>query len=64
MLKALNLLDKAQINFNKSKKNMTEIIQDLNLFLVNLSHETITNYINRVNVPEANTSGFRIRSEL
>lgn len=64
MLKALILLDKAQINFNKSKKNMTEIIQDLNLFLVNLSHETITNYINRVNVPEANTSGFRIRSEL
>jgi hypothetical protein len=64
VLKALILLDKAQINFNKSKKNMTEIIQDLNLFLVNLSHETITNYINRVNVPEANTSGFRIRSEL
>ena len=64
MLKALILLDKAQINFNKSKKNMTEIILDLNLYLVNLSHETITNYINRVNVPEANTSGFRIRSEL
>ena len=64
MLKALILLDKAQINFNKSKKNMTEIIQDLNLFDVNLSHETITNHINRANVPKADTSGFRIRSEL
>ena len=64
MLKALILLDKAQINFNKSKKNMTEIILNPNLFDVNLSHETITNHINRVNVPEANTSGFRIRSEL
>ena len=64
MLKALILLDKAQINSNKSKKNMTEIILDLNLFLVNLSHETITNHINRPNVPEANTSGFRICSEL
>lgn len=64
MLKALILLDKAQINFNKSKKNMTEIILDLNLFLVNLSHETITNHINRANVPEANTSGFRICCKL
>ena len=64
MLKALILLDKAQINFNKSKKNMTEIILNPNLFDVNLSHETITNHINRANVPEANTSGFRIRSEL
>lgn len=64
MLKALILLDKAQINFNKSKKNMTEIILDLNLFLVNLSHETITNHINRANVPEANTTSFRICCEL
>ena len=64
MLKALILLDKAQINFNKSKKNMTEIILDLNLFLVNLSHETITNHINRANVPKADTSGFRICCEL
>lgn len=64
MLKALILLDKAQINFNKSKKNMTEIILDLNLFLVNLSHETITNHINRANVPKADTSGFRVCCEL
>lgn len=64
MLKALILLDKAQINFNKSKKNMTEIILDLDLFFVNLSHETITNHINRANVPEANTSGFRICCKL
>jgi hypothetical protein len=64
VLKALILLDKAQINFNKSKKNMTEIILDLDLFFVNLSHETITNHINRANVPEANTSGFRICCKL
>lgn len=64
MLKALILLDKAQINLNKSKKNMTEIILDLNLFLVNLYHETTTNHINRVNVPEADTSGFRVCCEL
>ena len=64
MLKALILLDKAQINFNKSKKNMTEIILDLNLFFVNLSHETITNHINRANVPEANTPGFGVCREL
>ena len=64
MLKALILLDKAQINFNKSKKNMTEIILNPNLFDVNLSHETITNHINRVNVPEADTSGFRVCREL
>ena len=64
MLKALILLDKAQINFNKSKKNMIQIILNANLFGVNLSHETITNHINRANVPEANTSGFRICCEL
>ena len=64
MLKALILLDKAQINFNKSKKNMTQIILNANLFAVNLSHETITNHINFANVPEANTSGFRICCEL
>lgn len=64
MLKALILLDKAQINFNKSKKNMTEIILNANLFAVNLSHETITNHINFANVPQANTSGFRICCEL
>ena len=64
MLKALILLDKAQINFNKSKKNMTEIILDLNLFLVNLSHETITNHINHANVFKADTSGFRICGKL
>ena len=58
MLKALILLDKAQINFNKSKKNMTQIILNANLFAVNLSHETITNHINFANVPQANTSGF------
>ncbi len=51
MLKALILLDKAQINFNKSKKNMIEIILNPNLFDVNLSHETITNHINCINVP-------------
>ncbi len=43
---------------------MTQIILDLNLFLVNLSHETITNHINRANVPEANTPGFRVCREL
>ena len=43
---------------------MTEIILNPNLFDVNLSHETITNHINRANVPEANTSGFRICCEL
>ena len=64
MLKALILLDKAQINFNKSKKNMTEIILNPNLFDVNLSHETITNHINRANVSKANTSGFRVCREL
>ena len=64
MLKALILLDKAQINFNKSKKNMTQIILNANLFAVNLSHETITNHINFANVPQANTSGFRILGEL
>lgn len=64
MLKALILLDKAQINFNKSKKNMTEIILNPNLFDVNLSHETIANHINFTNVPQANTSGFRICCEL
>ena len=64
MLKALILLDKAQINFNKSKKNMTQIILNANLFAVNLSHETITNHINFANVPQANSSGFRIRGEL
>ena len=64
MLKALNLLDKAQINFNKSKKNMTEIILNANLFAVNLSHETIINHINCTNVPKANTSGFRVCREL
>ena len=64
MLKALILLDKAQINFNKSKKNMTQIILNANLFAVNLSHETITNHINFANVPQANTSGFRICCEL
>jgi hypothetical protein len=63
-LKALNLLDKAQINFNKSKKNMTQIILNANLFAVNLSHETITNHINYANVPEANSSGFRVCDEL
>jgi hypothetical protein len=64
VLKALILLDKAQINFNKSKKNMTEIILNANLFDVNLSHETIINHINFANVPQANTSGFRICCEL
>ena len=64
MLKALNLLDKAQINFNKSKKNMTQIILNANLFAVNLFHETITNHINHADVFKANTSGFRIRGEL
>ncbi len=43
---------------------MTEIIQNPNLFAVNLSHETITNHINRANVPEANTPGFRVCREL
>ncbi len=51
MLKALIRLDKAQINSNKNKKNMTEIILNPNLFLVNLSYETIINHINHVNVP-------------
>jgi len=64
VLKALILLDKAQINFNKSKKNMTEIILNANLFAVNLSHETITNHINHANVSKANTAGFRICCEL
>jgi hypothetical protein len=64
VLKALILLDKAQINFNKSKKNMTEIILNAYLFDVNLSHETITNHINFANVPQANNSGFRICCEL
>lgn len=64
MLKALILLDKAQINFNKSKKNMTEIILNAYLFDVNLSHETITNHINFINVPKANTFGFRVCCEL
>ena len=64
MLKALILLDKAQINSNKSKKNMTEIIQNPNLFAVNLSHETITNHINHANVFKADTSGFRICGKL
>ncbi len=64
MLKALILLDKAQINCIKSKKNMTQIILNANLFAVNLSHETITNHINFANVPQANTSGFRICGEL
>lgn len=43
---------------------MIEIILNANLFGVNLSHETITNHINCVNVPEANTSGFRVCCEL
>ncbi len=43
---------------------MTQIILNANLFAVNLSHETITNHINRVNVPEADTSGFRVCREL
>ena len=60
MLKALILLDKAQINFNKSKKNMTEIILNPNLFDVNLSHEEITSHTNPFNVFKTNTSGFRI----
>lgn len=64
MLKALILLDKAQINFNKSKKNMTQIILNAFFFDVNLSHETITNHINFTNVPQANTSGFRVCCEL
>ena len=64
MLKALILLDKAQINFNKSKKNMTQIILNANLFAVNLSHETITNHINHANVFKADTSGFRICGKL
>lgn len=64
MLKALILLDKAQINSNKNKKNMTQIILNANLFGVNLSHETISNLINSANVPEANTSGFRVCCEL
>ena len=64
MLKALILLDKAQINFNKSNKNMIEIILNANLFGVNLSHETITNHINHANVFKADTSGFRICGKL
>ena len=64
MLKALILLDKAQINCIKSKKNMTEIILNANLFAVNLSHETITNHINHANVFKADTSGFRICGKL
>jgi len=64
VLKALILLDKAQINSNKSKKNMTQIILNANLFAVNLSHETIINHTNCTNVPKADTSGFRICSEL
>lgn len=43
---------------------MTEIILNANLFDVNLSHETNTNHINRVNVPKADTSGFRVCCEL
>ena len=64
MFKALILLDKAQINCIKSKKNMTEIILNANLFDVNLSHETIINHINHADVFKANTSGFRICCEL
>ena len=43
---------------------MTQIILNANLFAVNLSHETITNHINFANVPQANTSGFRVCREL
>jgi len=60
MFLASIILDKAQINLNKIKQNMTQIILNADLFNVNLSYETISIHINHANAFKADTSGFRV----